>query len=210
MVFISSSFAFFPRSHLPSPLTSPKADFNLSCLSLTTCSAAFDTVLGINVAVKKLSRPFQNQTHAKRAYRELVLLKCVNHKNVSLPLYFPLSFAHIYKAQDLLSCKSLTKVVEKMRNQKKLQWAFTVAHNVWFSSWVSCLEDEQSAKNRRLLLQCHYGFTISVDFRDGFAVVHLPFYIQLQQGLFGSEFGCGLGSSSFFIVIFPEFMQDFY
>ncbi|XP_054936115.1 mitogen-activated protein kinase 9 isoform X2 [Physeter macrocephalus] len=44
--------------------------------------AAFDTVLGINVAVKKLSRPFQNQTHAKRAYRELVLLKCVNHKNV--------------------------------------------------------------------------------------------------------------------------------
>ncbi|NXK45560.1 MK09 kinase, partial [Chauna torquata] len=45
--------------------------------------AAFDTVLGINVAVKKLSRPFQNQTHAKRAYRELVLLKCVNHKNVS-------------------------------------------------------------------------------------------------------------------------------
>lgn len=41
--------------------------------------AAFDTVLGINVAVKKLSRPFQNQTHAKRAYRELVLLKCVNH-----------------------------------------------------------------------------------------------------------------------------------
>ncbi|NXX15527.1 MK09 kinase, partial [Podargus strigoides] len=54
--------------------------------------AAFDTVLGINVAVKKLSRPFQNQTHAKRAYRELVLLKCVNHKNVSLALYFSPSF----------------------------------------------------------------------------------------------------------------------
>uniref|UniRef100_A0A668VW07 Stress-activated protein kinase JNK n=1 Tax=Oreochromis aureus TaxID=47969 RepID=A0A668VW07_OREAU len=29
-----------------------------------------------------LCRPFQNQTHAKRAYRELVLLKCVNHKNI--------------------------------------------------------------------------------------------------------------------------------
>ncbi|NXT87300.1 MK09 kinase, partial [Anhinga rufa] len=54
--------------------------------------AAFDTVLGINVAVKKLSRPFQNQTHAKRAYRELVLLKCVNHKNVSLALYFSPSY----------------------------------------------------------------------------------------------------------------------
>ncbi|XP_007548394.1 PREDICTED: mitogen-activated protein kinase 9-like isoform X1 [Poecilia mexicana] len=45
------------------------------------CSA-LDTVLGIPVAVKKLCRPFQNQTHAKRAYRELVLLKCVNHKNI--------------------------------------------------------------------------------------------------------------------------------
>uniref|UniRef100_A0A7N8Y933 Stress-activated protein kinase JNK n=1 Tax=Mastacembelus armatus TaxID=205130 RepID=A0A7N8Y933_9TELE len=45
------------------------------------CSA-LDEVLGIPVAVKKLCRPFQNQTHAKRAYRELVLLKCVNHKNI--------------------------------------------------------------------------------------------------------------------------------
>ncbi|XP_044061393.1 mitogen-activated protein kinase 9 isoform X1 [Siniperca chuatsi] len=45
------------------------------------CSA-LDTDLGIPVAVKKLCRPFQNQTHAKRAYRELVLLKCVNHKNI--------------------------------------------------------------------------------------------------------------------------------
>lgn len=47
------------------------------------CSAAYDAVLDRNVAIKKLSRPFQNQTHAKRAYRELVLMKCVNHKNVS-------------------------------------------------------------------------------------------------------------------------------
>ncbi|KAK6298744.1 hypothetical protein J4Q44_G00302540 [Coregonus suidteri] len=45
------------------------------------CSA-LDSVLAIPVAVKKLCRPFQNQTHAKRAYRELVLLKCVNHKNI--------------------------------------------------------------------------------------------------------------------------------
>uniref|UniRef100_A0A8C7SN10 Stress-activated protein kinase JNK n=1 Tax=Oncorhynchus mykiss TaxID=8022 RepID=A0A8C7SN10_ONCMY len=45
------------------------------------CSA-YDHNLERNVAIKKLSRPFQNQTHAKRAYRELVLMKCVNHKNV--------------------------------------------------------------------------------------------------------------------------------
>ncbi|KAF5926699.1 hypothetical protein HPG69_001328 [Diceros bicornis minor] len=46
-----------------------------------TDNAAYDAVLDRNVAIKKLSRPFQNQTHAKRAYRELVLMKCVNHKN---------------------------------------------------------------------------------------------------------------------------------
>lgn len=55
--------------------------FSFSCFS-----AAYDAVLDRNVAIKKLSRPFQNQTHAKRAYRELVLMKCVNHKNVSIPL----------------------------------------------------------------------------------------------------------------------------
>ncbi|NXJ66236.1 MK08 kinase, partial [Rostratula benghalensis] len=46
--------------------------------------AAYDAILERNVAIKKLSRPFQNQTHAKRAYRELVLMKCVNHKNARI------------------------------------------------------------------------------------------------------------------------------
>lgn len=50
-------------------------------------SSAYDQILERNVAIKKLSRPFQNQTHAKRAYRELVLMKCVNHKNVSVHIY---------------------------------------------------------------------------------------------------------------------------
>lgn len=50
---------------------------------LFPCSSAYDQHLERNVAIKKLSRPFQNQTHAKRAYRELVLMKCVDHKNVS-------------------------------------------------------------------------------------------------------------------------------
>uniref|UniRef100_A0A8C6PXJ9 Stress-activated protein kinase JNK n=1 Tax=Nothobranchius furzeri TaxID=105023 RepID=A0A8C6PXJ9_NOTFU len=49
---------------------------------LRAIEACVNTVLSIPVAVKKLCRPFQNQTHAKRAYRELVLLKCVNHKNI--------------------------------------------------------------------------------------------------------------------------------
>lgn len=61
------------------------ANGKLFCCSLWFffCSAGYDAVLDRNVAIKKLSRPFQNQTHAKRAYRELVLMKCVNHKNVS-------------------------------------------------------------------------------------------------------------------------------
>lgn len=46
--------------------------------------AAYDTITAQNVAIKKLSRPFQNVTHAKRAYREFKLMKLVNHKNVSL------------------------------------------------------------------------------------------------------------------------------
>ena len=44
--------------------------------------AAYDAVTGQNCAIKKLSRPFQNVTHAKRAYREFKLMKLVNHKNI--------------------------------------------------------------------------------------------------------------------------------
>lgn len=61
------------------------------------CSAAYDAILDRNVAIKKLSRPFQNQTHAKRAYRELVLMKCVNHKNVSFMQGVRLVFRFVQK-----------------------------------------------------------------------------------------------------------------
>lgn len=61
-------------------------------------SAAYDTITKQNVAIKKLSRPFQNVTHAKRAYREFKLMKLVNHKNVSIHLsIFPLNiFVELY------------------------------------------------------------------------------------------------------------------
>lgn len=36
----------------------------------------------LNVAIKKLSRPFQSTVHAKRTYRELMLLKHMDHENV--------------------------------------------------------------------------------------------------------------------------------
>lgn len=34
------------------------------------------------MAIKKLARPFQSAVHAKRTYRELRLLKHMNHENV--------------------------------------------------------------------------------------------------------------------------------
>lgn len=45
------------------------------------CSS-FDKERNIHVAIKKISNPFQTATHAKRTYRELKLLKHMNHENV--------------------------------------------------------------------------------------------------------------------------------
>ncbi|XP_027205509.2 mitogen-activated protein kinase dJNK isoform X1 [Dermatophagoides pteronyssinus] len=45
------------------------------------CSA-HDRLLDREVAIKKLSKPFQNVTHAKRAYREFKIMQLVNHKNI--------------------------------------------------------------------------------------------------------------------------------
>uniref|UniRef100_A0A1B6MB35 mitogen-activated protein kinase n=1 Tax=Graphocephala atropunctata TaxID=36148 RepID=A0A1B6MB35_9HEMI len=45
------------------------------------CSAV-DNKYGVKVAIKKLARPFQSAVHAKRTYRELRMLKHMNHENV--------------------------------------------------------------------------------------------------------------------------------
>lgn len=47
------------------------------------CSSAIDKKTGEKVAIKKLCRPFQSEIFAKRAYRELMLLKQMQHENVS-------------------------------------------------------------------------------------------------------------------------------
>ena len=47
------------------------------------CSSAYDTQRQIKVAIKKLARPFQSPVHAKRAYREIRMLKHMHHENVS-------------------------------------------------------------------------------------------------------------------------------
>jgi serine/threonine protein kinase len=47
-------------------------------------SSAVDNQTGIKVAIKKLARPFQSAVHAKRTYRELRMLKHMNHENVNI------------------------------------------------------------------------------------------------------------------------------
>jgi len=45
------------------------------------CSA-FDAQINCKVAIKKLARPFQSAVHAKRTYREVRMLKHMNHENI--------------------------------------------------------------------------------------------------------------------------------
>ena len=47
----------------------------------TVCSA-LDTLHGMRVAVKKLCNPFSNNVPAKRAYRELRVLKHMKNDNI--------------------------------------------------------------------------------------------------------------------------------
>uniref|UniRef100_A0A668UCR2 Stress-activated protein kinase JNK n=1 Tax=Oreochromis aureus TaxID=47969 RepID=A0A668UCR2_OREAU len=90
------------------------------------CSA-YDHNLERNVAIKKLSRPFQNQTHAKRAYRELVLMKCVNHKNppcvfvfACLCAYFNL-FPCRYLVMELMDA-NLCQVIQMELDHERLSY----------------------------------------------------------------------------------------
>lgn len=50
--------------------------------TISLCSSAVDSRTENKVAIKKLARPFQSAIHAKRTYRELRLLKHMNHENV--------------------------------------------------------------------------------------------------------------------------------
>uniref|UniRef100_A0A3B4VQH1 Stress-activated protein kinase JNK n=1 Tax=Seriola dumerili TaxID=41447 RepID=A0A3B4VQH1_SERDU len=90
------------------------------------CSA-YDQILERNVAIKKLSRPFQNQTHAKRAYRELVLMKCVNHKNIIglLNVFTPQKsledFQDVYLVMELMDA-NLCQVIQMELDHERLSY----------------------------------------------------------------------------------------
>lgn len=54
-----------------------------TCYSIILHSSAINEKTKEKVAIKKLHRPFQSEIFAKRAYRELRLLKHMKHENVS-------------------------------------------------------------------------------------------------------------------------------
>uniref|UniRef100_A0A4W5MS76 Stress-activated protein kinase JNK n=1 Tax=Hucho hucho TaxID=62062 RepID=A0A4W5MS76_9TELE len=89
--------------------------------------AGYDAVLDRNVAIKKLSRPFQNQTHAKRAYRELVLMKCVNHKNIIslLNVFTPQKsledFQDVYLCMELMDA-NLCQVIQMELDHERMSY----------------------------------------------------------------------------------------
>ncbi|ELW66651.1 Mitogen-activated protein kinase 8 [Tupaia chinensis] len=89
--------------------------------------AAYDAILERNVAIKKLSRPFQNQTHAKRAYRELVLMKCVNHKNIIglLNVFTPQKsleeFQDVYIVMELMDA-NLCQVIQMELDHERMSY----------------------------------------------------------------------------------------
>ncbi len=48
----------------------------------TLISSAFDNNCNDLVVLKKLTRPFESKQHARRTYREIILLKHVSHHNI--------------------------------------------------------------------------------------------------------------------------------
>lgn len=78
--------------------------------------SAMDSMLGYRVAIKKLSKPFANDTYAKRAFREIRLMKMVHHKNIIglLNLFTPAltlsDFSDVYIVMEAMDA-NLTRVI---------------------------------------------------------------------------------------------------
>jgi len=82
---------------------------------------------GSSVAIKKLSRPFQNVTHAKRAYREFKLMKLVNHKNIIglLNAFTPQrtidEFSDVYLVMELMDA-NLCQVIQMELDHERMSY----------------------------------------------------------------------------------------
>ncbi|KAM5286997.1 mitogen-activated protein kinase 13 isoform 3-T3 [Hipposideros larvatus] len=90
------------------------------------CSA-IDKRSGEKVAIKKLSRPFQSEIFAKRAYRELLLLKHMQHENVIglLDVFTPASslrsFHEFYLVMPFMQT-DLQKIMGMEFSEDKIQY----------------------------------------------------------------------------------------
>lgn len=79
---------------------------SLQCYGFCSCfSSAINNKSKEMAAIKKLHRPFQSEIFAKRAYRELRLLKHMKHENVSIT-YTWRTFRLCFRSLPLVSSKS--------------------------------------------------------------------------------------------------------
>ncbi len=89
--------------------------------------AAYDELLKQNVAIKKLSKPFQNVTHAKRAYREFCIMRLVNHKNIIrlLNAFTPQrninEFMDVYLVMELMDA-NLCQVIQMELDHERISY----------------------------------------------------------------------------------------
>lgn len=91
------------------------------------CSAAYDRLFDREVAIKKLSKPFQNVTHAKRAYREFKIMQLVNHKNIIglLDAFTPQKsleeFQDVYLVMELMDA-NLCQVIQMNIDHERISY----------------------------------------------------------------------------------------
>jgi p38 MAP kinase len=93
----------------------------------SVCSAS-DNELQVRVAIKKLIRPFQSDVHAKRSYRELKLLKHMNHENIIclIDVFSPQTtleaFADLYLVTPLMGADMNTIVKTQRLSDDHIQF----------------------------------------------------------------------------------------
>lgn len=91
------------------------------------CCSARDLIGNRDVAIKKLSRPFQNVTHAKRAFRELKLMRLVNHVNIIglLDMFTPQNtleeFQDVYLVMELMDA-NLCQVIQMELDHERISY----------------------------------------------------------------------------------------
>lgn len=141
---------------------------------ISNFSAAYDTITKQNVAIKKLSRPFQNVTHAKRAYREFKLMKLVNHKNVSNAHFFSsIQFpCQIFPFFVRVCVSDWLNVCRKICGDRK----------VFVYEYVRCLWRGVCFLQHFYLSNWHYTFDQLFTYRKNFCGVHFVcFFFHLIE-----------------------------